>query len=832
MKILSLIFNMDNVVKILKRSIMDIKSILTQKALDIFCETFHITDEVNAFSCPASFPWHTSKSVSKDPFPKPSEFNAEHYATLVAYPAPFHKYPEPFLCLVGISRHYTLDENTYPEFLRDNDEEMDLLAFIRTADPIKVRVGERQRAKDEPKLLDTTVGRVVLLLPVAPARALSELEASVDKIFDEEGSGNQAEQGDSASDGQDVGIQFVSEVTETAARDVAPLQSRRQKKRKTVVIDVGEPSHPVKKLREDHVTPGGPFMAGKSRSAIQRLLAGAMLNPEVGVAALPTLPFITSSVSATPEFVISSDSSHHSGVNVAEAEVDYVVRSSVPMMTVATTVTSTINPATTVKEKFVEPFLFGGGSSSVGGADHTIGCFSDLTRNDFIVSGIRIVISPDTDLQKVYVPQWSVTNKSLLDDGRVCREMVDELAPPRMRAKYNIKEKRRGKFVVDEQTELVKDEVKALKEHNATLEKENNDLGVKVADLAASVKVREQEVADLDALVTSVKFQKDNLLDQVHKLETSSAKLQEKVAAYENCTEQLEKFQDEQMKIVNERLDKLYVDFVEMALHLEEKFYPHLLTTISGRRWLLTHGMELAISKCLNSTEYLSALGAAISKAVKKGMQDGLSARITYGTEGRALTDVAAYNPSAEANYMSALQRLQSVNLSLIVELRSNKDASIETVMNLLRLEGTLAERLGLAESQPHVDQLMVPIHHSPDQHVIGASTLSLSLDVSSSRVWKIKENITNHRSALRDVFVPLSKPLSVTALTGTEGTSDVMPATADTTTALSVTFAFASSIPPISTDDYEVVRADGQEGACAGADPFPNVDDAELNIS
>ncbi|GJR05685.1 hypothetical protein Tco_0528669 [Tanacetum coccineum] len=427
-----------------------------------------------------------------------------------------------------------------------------------------------------------------------------------------------------------------------------------------------------------------------------------------------------------------------------------------------------------------------------------------------------------------------------------------------MRAEYNIKEKRRLKSTVDEQAKLLKvreveiknlkaqlllkeaeaakairlraeaskfqvikkslqDEVKTLKDHNATLQKEKNDLAVKVADLAALVKVREQELADLDALV--------------HELEASAAKLQEKVAVYENCTEQLKKFQDEQIKIINESLDKLYVDFVEMALHLEEKFYPHLLTTISGHRWFLTHGMELAVTKCLNST-YLSALGAAISKAIKKGMQDGLSARITHGTKGRALTDVAMYNPSAEADYMSALQRLQSVNFSLIAELRSNKDASIKTIMNLLCLEDTLAERLGLTKSQPLVDQLMVPIHHSPDQRVVGAFALLLLLDIYSSRVRKIKENIANHRSSLYDVFVPLFEPLSVTALTGTEGTSDVMPATADTTTALSVTFASASSIPPIFTDDYEVVHADGQEGASAGDDPFPNVDDAELNIS
>ncbi|GKG49080.1 hypothetical protein Tco_0515532, partial [Tanacetum coccineum] len=92
---------------------------------------------------------------------------------------------------------------------------------------------------------------------------------------------------------------------------------------------------------------------------------------------------------------------------------------------VATTVTFTVDPATTVKEKSDESSVFGGG------ADHTVGGFSDLTGCDFIVGGIRTIISPDVDLQKVYVHQWSVTNGSRLDDGRTCREMVDEFAPPK-----------------------------------------------------------------------------------------------------------------------------------------------------------------------------------------------------------------------------------------------------------------------------------------------------------------------------------------------------------------------------------------------------------------
>ncbi|GKE80572.1 hypothetical protein Tco_1550572, partial [Tanacetum coccineum] len=341
---------------------------------------------------------------------------------------------------------------------------MDLLSFIRTVDPTKVRVGERQRAEGELKLLDTTVGRVVPLLPVAPARALSELEACVDKLFDEGGSGGQTEQGDSASGGHGVGILQVSETAEIIAEDAAPVQPKRQRKSKTIVSDAVGPSHPPKKLREDHEASIGPSVAGKSMYALQRLLTGAVLNPEVGIAALPTLPFITSSVSVTPE---------------RETEVDSFARPSIPLMTVATTVTSTVDPATTIKQKFVESSVFGGDSSS-GGADHFVGGFSDLTGCDFIVGGIRTVISPDVDIQKVYVPQWSVTNGSHLDDGCTCRKMVDEFAPPkffalicemdhdqlfmefnvgvarqmslsaevRMRAEYNIREMRRLNSVV------------------------------------------------------------------------------------------------------------------------------------------------------------------------------------------------------------------------------------------------------------------------------------------------------------------------------------------------------------------------------------------------
>ncbi|GKF76229.1 hypothetical protein Tco_0225673, partial [Tanacetum coccineum] len=157
-------------------------------------------------------------------------------------------------------------------------------------------------------------------------------------------------------------------------------------------------SHPPKKLREDHGTPSGTSVGGKSRSAIKRLLVGAVLNVEVRVTAISTLPFVTAFVSSMPEreggdhtdsvvepnlrtigalqrFVISSDSSYHSGLTIAEAEVDSLVRSSAPIMTNVTTVTSMVDPASVAKEKHVDPSLFCADSSLAGGTDPTTGVF-------------------------------------------------------------------------------------------------------------------------------------------------------------------------------------------------------------------------------------------------------------------------------------------------------------------------------------------------------------------------------------------------------------------------------------------------------------------------
>ncbi|GKC93946.1 hypothetical protein Tco_1159388, partial [Tanacetum coccineum] len=75
-----------------------------------------------------------------------------------------------------------------------------------------------------------------------------------------------------------------------------------------------------------------------------------------------------------------------------------------------------------------------------------------------------------------------------------------------------------------------------------------------------------------------------------------------------------------------------------------------------------------------------------------RGMQDGLAAGIDHGKAGRGLADVAAYDPSVEANYASAVNALGAVYFPLLTQLASQKDASITDIMGLLHLEGPAAE--------------------------------------------------------------------------------------------------------------------------------------------
>ncbi|GJV29128.1 hypothetical protein Tco_1385576 [Tanacetum coccineum] len=923
---------------------------------------------VDSFACPALFRWHTDKSVSKDPPPKPTDFNAEHYAMLVAHPAPFRKFSEVFLCLVGISRYYPLDEETYPSFRDENDEVMDLSTFINVADPTLVKVVERERVEGEAKLLETTVGRTVPLLPVAPVRSEASLEDSVNRLFDEGGSGNQA---DSAI-GIDQNIVVEPEVEHVAAETEIVKKVARHHKKRPAAADASGSNHPPKKLREDYGTSGGHASGGKSPSVIRELLASSILNAEVGVAAIPTLPFVTSSVSATPEkdgddftdavtgpnlrtigpsvrFFISPDSSYHSSTKATEAEVESIPRSVDPpimteamVTTEATGVSSHLFPKTVVdtSSRFGPDLFLNSDSADI---ERPVTASTAQRPGKELSMGSREV---DFEaLHKTFVPRWNIPNDTLLDKHDISREFIDHLVPlvlfsqihkmdyhhlftefnvgtarqaylnaeVRMQTEFCLSERTRLEVEYGRQASLLKskdeeievlkaqltvkeaegaeairlraqivameraytDEVNALQHNNAVLECEKNTFNDKVVELQSSLSAKDLEAKELAArevdsealheiFVPRWNVPNDTLLDEhdisrefidhlappvlfsqirnmdYHHLFTEfnvgTARqaclnvevrmrtefcLSERTRLEVKCGRQasLLKSKDEEIEVLKAQLTvkeaeaaeaiRLRTQFVAMErVHTDETL--RLAAIAKSQNDSLVDQVNVLEGACSELREQVSAY-ESLKEQIEEFQDEQM--RVMFDKLAKLEEQpIAVAIEKGIASWLATVIEHLRIEFSLLFDLKSNKDASTETVMNLLRLSDPLANLPGRSDLQPDVEQLMVPIHRPEDQVVLGASSLTFSLSVSHDRVERIRRNIAEHRSALAGVFAPLAEPFSVQSLTGAVNTSDAAPSAAATTTALSTTFASASTIPPVSVDDYVVADVVNEE--------------------
>ncbi|GKD68421.1 hypothetical protein Tco_1322511, partial [Tanacetum coccineum] len=570
---------------------------------------------------------------------------------------------------------------------------MDLSAFIRTADPRKVRIVERARAENEGPIVTVAKHRTVTLLPTSVVRPSGELSASVEREFVGDASvGGGGDEGVASVGGQDV-VEPIVPITDNVETEI-PGPKRTKKKRVTRGSErTPAASHPPKRLRADYRTTGGSATGGKSPSVLNRLLQDSRLLVEQGVPALPSLPFITSSMVASPlkeggdhtdsvtgpslrtvgpyaRFVVLSDSSHHSGAKSANPEVDSLVRSAVLVMTEATT----------------------------------------ESCSGFAAGSIRTEEVTNVGLEEIYVPEWNVTKGFELNDGRFCANMIAYFTPPaffktvrgieheQLFTEFNVslaEEKdsllgAKNKEIEELRSQLLKakeesvavtqlrarvssleaiegllqGEVASAKEHSNLLEQECGSLKLKVTSLESIIAEKDRELSDLGASSSSLRSQNQSLVNQ---LETSSTDIREKMEIYEDS-----------MKWC--------------CMRFQESFHSYLLNVVAGQRWLLTHGMKLLMAKCLNSTEYMEALRNAFGRAIEKGMQKGLPAGIEHGQDDGCLTDLEAYIPSAEDDSNSAIYDLHSLNFPLLQELSNKKDVSTWDVMDLLRLDDVVAE--------------------------------------------------------------------------------------------------------------------------------------------
>nr|GEW99274.1 hypothetical protein [Tanacetum cinerariifolium] len=137
---------------------------------------------------------------------------------------------------------------------------------------------------------------------------------------------------------------------------------------------------------------------------------------------------------------------------------------------------------------------------------------------------------------------------------------------------------------------------KAAEDKSAGLIKELEDMRARFSDLQVSHEHLSQQIASLKEQVSG----------------------EEKLKA---AFEEFKQYEDDRVKRrcaeLDARLDALSIDF-------DEELYPHMLTAIAGRRWVIGHGLRLATMKCGESLDMRQAFTDVVSAGITKGMSEGL----------------------------------------------------------------------------------------------------------------------------------------------------------------------------------------------------------------
>ncbi|GKC13900.1 hypothetical protein Tco_1010682, partial [Tanacetum coccineum] len=384
--------------------------------VDSFCKSFYIPAEVH-LTAPGRDKTIAQFLAEKDSAPHLTARQEQTVKLLESHKAPFRRYPECFLCLVGLSPYYPFDDNSYPTFERPGGTDMGLLDFIKTADPRKVRAVEVQKGDDQVTLLEST--RHCFIPLVIPAAGGSRSGAATDIPAPTERWQESVAEEDAYLELADPG-EGTAMVRQSDEEVVTEQPKKIKKKRLTKQSD----ALPAKRLRTDH-----PFLAsgtkGKTLVGLEQIMsAGSHL--------------LTREQSATPFVAPPQESKSFVDLSAqASLQIRTTVGSSstlsAPVDIVAATTTST-------KAKLaagVNPDL--AGPSQLEESEGSDDSFYELATLD------------PSEAKRWYVPRWNITNDSLLDDGFswVARQIcLGSEVRSRAEHELKLKEKLNAKYAV------------------------------------------------------------------------------------------------------------------------------------------------------------------------------------------------------------------------------------------------------------------------------------------------------------------------------------------------------------------------------------------------
>nr|GEW10154.1 staphylococcal-like nuclease CAN2 [Tanacetum cinerariifolium] len=145
--------------------------------------------------------------------------------------------------------------------------------------------------------------------------------------------------------------------------------------------------------------------------------------------------------------------------------------------------------------------------------------------------------------------------------------------------------------------------LEALLEAEADKKKAAEDKSVKIS----------QEMEDMRALFSDLQVSNNRLSQQVATLQEQVSREEKLKAAFEEFKQYEDSRAEQRCAEMDARLDALSIDF-------DEELYPHMLTTIAGRRGMIRRGLRLAVMKCGESLELRHAFADVVSAGISKGI--------------------------------------------------------------------------------------------------------------------------------------------------------------------------------------------------------------------
>nr|GEV59180.1 hypothetical protein [Tanacetum cinerariifolium] len=228
--------------------------------------------------------------------------------------------------------------------------------------------------------------------------------------------------------------------------------------------------------------------------------------------------------------------------------------------------------------------------------------------------------------------------------------------------------------------------------------------GCLLGNVMEELQVLQNETSDLKTLLEA-----ETDLEKATK--TKNADLTKELEREEKLKAAFEEFKKYEDDRVETRCAEMDAHLDELSIDFDEKLYPCMLTAIASHRWVIRHGLRLAVIKCGESAKLRQVFVDVVSVGIAKGMSEGPKYRVDHGKANLDLKAIEVYDPEVETKYVATLHALRDLKYPMVDQLELLKDAPIDVVMSSLLLESDSRKDAPqwIRELRPSSSQLTIP---------------------------------------------------------------------------------------------------------------------------